>query len=325
MKGVLTMIAIVAATAVARGQAELVEVRKVWDRANHNAFTDLIRFRDAWFCTFREGSSHVSPDGALRVLTSADGRDWASAARLTSPSADLRDPKLSVAPDGRLLLVGVSVTREGGKASYRSMTWASDDGHHWGEGRKVGDPDVWLWRAAWHDGAAYGVGYSTTKDKFVRLYRGDAGHFEPIVSPLFDRGYPTEAALAFRPDGTGLCLHRRDGKGPEASAQLGRSSAPYTSWTWKDLGKPVGGPGLALLPDGRVVAGVRLYDGKVRTSLCWLDPEAGTLTEFLTLPSGGDTSYPGLVWHDDRLWVSYYSSHEGKTSIYLAKVKLPPK
>ena len=40
----------------------------------------------------------------------------------------------------------------------------------------------------------------------------------------------------------------------------------------------------------------------------------------LTLPSGGDTSYAGMVWHNDLLWVSYYSSHEGKTSIYLAKI-----
>ncbi|CAN5790124.1 hypothetical protein BH23PLA1_BH23PLA1_21550 [soil metagenome] len=55
-------------------------------------------------------------------------------------------------------------------------------------------------------------------------------------------------------------------------------------------------------------------------ALAWLDPEAGTLTEFLALPSGGDTSYPGLVWHDDQLWVCYYSSHEDRTSIYLAQV-----
>ena len=76
------------------------------------------------------------------------------------------------------------------------------------------------------------------------------------------------------------------------------------------------------LPDGRFVAAVRLYDGAARTSLAWLDPEAGTLAEFLKLPSGGDTSYPGLVWKDGILFVSYYSSHEGKTSIYLAKVKV---
>ncbi len=56
--------------------------------------------------------------------------------------------------------------------------------------------------------------------------------------------------------------------------------------------------------------------------LCWIERK-GLLTEFLKLPSGGDTSYPGLVWHDGLLWVSYYSSHEGKSSIYLAKVRLP--
>jgi hypothetical protein len=76
------------------------------------------------------------------------------------------------------------------------------------------------------------------------------------------------------------------------------------------------------LDDGRYVAAVRLYDPPVRTSLCWVDVEAGQLREFLALPSGGDTSYAGLVEHDGLLWVSYYASHEGKTQIYLAKVDL---
>jgi hypothetical protein len=76
------------------------------------------------------------------------------------------------------------------------------------------------------------------------------------------------------------------------------------------------------LTDGRFVAAVRLYDKVVRTAVCWLDPQAGKLNESLTLPSGGDTSYAGLVLHDGLLWVSYYSSHEGKASIYLARVKI---
>ncbi len=33
----------------------------------------------------------------------------------------------------------------------------------------------------------------------------------------------------------------------------------------------------------------------------WLDPETGQFTECLRLPSGGDTSYPGLVYHEGRL------------------------
>jgi hypothetical protein len=78
------------------------------------------------------------------------------------------------------------------------------------------------------------------------------------------------------------------------------------------------------LPDGRLIAAVRLYDGAVRTSLAWVDPNAGRLTECLKLPSGGDTGYAGLVWHDALLWVSYYSSHEGKTSVYLARVRIAP-
>jgi hypothetical protein len=65
-----------------------------------------------------------------------------------------------------------------------------------------------------------------------------------------------------------------------------------------------------------------LYDGGARTSICQIDPESAKLTELLKLPSGGDTSYAGLVMHDGSLWVSYYSSHEGKTNIYLAKVEL---
>ena len=47
-----------------------------------------------------------------------------------------------------------------------------------------------------------------------------------------------------------------------------------------------------------------------------------TYDPVLILPSGGDNSYPGLVWHDDLLWISYYSSHETNTSIYLAKVRI---
>ena len=31
---------------------------------------------------------------------------------------------------------------------------------------------------------------------------------------------------------------------------------------------------------------------------------------------------PGLVWHEGELWVSYYSSHEGSSRIYVARVRL---
>ena len=37
---------------------------------------------------------------------------------------------------------------------------------------------------------------------------------------------------------------------------------------------------------------------------------------------GSDISYPSVVWHNDLLCMSHHSTHEGETSIYLAKVKI---
>ncbi|MCA9100114.1 MAG: exo-alpha-sialidase [Planctomycetales bacterium] len=311
-------------TANAANAAEIVEVRKIWDEAPHNAFTDLVRFQDRWYCTFREGKAHVSPDGAARVLVSDDGETWESAARLTSPAGDVRDPKISLMPDGRLMIVTAVALEDDSAASHQSVVWHSADGVHWDGPHDVADPNFWLWRVTWHDGSGYGIGYATRRGaaRGIRLYKTDDGEqFETLVADLGVDGYPNETSIVFEPDGTALCLLRRDADAN--TGMLGSATAPYTDWTWRDLGVRIGGPQMVRPPDGRHVAAVRLYDGKVRTSLVWIDPQAATLEEIIALPSGGDTSYPGLVWHDGLLWASYYSSHEGKTAIYLAKVKLP--
>lgn len=303
--------------------AALVEHRKIWDQAPHNAFTDLIRFREHWFCVFREGQGHVSPDGALRVITSTDGRTWDSAALLTSPNSDLRDAKITVTPGGQLMLTGAEALHDKLRHTHQSLAWFSPDGRVWSDRHKIGDPNFWLWRVTWHGDRAYGVGYGCGQEKSVRLYSSPDGKtFDTVVERLFDVGYPNETSIVFVDDDA-YCLLRRDGQ--PGTGLLGVARPPYREWSWKDLKVKIGGPHMIRLPDGRFVAAVRLYDNPVRTSLCWLDPQAGKLTEFLKLPSGGDTSYAGLVWHDGLLWVSYYASHEGKTSIYLAKVRIAPR
>ncbi|MEO2035153.1 MAG: sialidase family protein [Planctomycetaceae bacterium] len=303
-------------------QAVLVDVKRIWDSAPHNAFTDLIRFEDRWYCVFREGKGHVSPDGALRVLTSTDGTLWESAALVTSEDSDLRDAKITVTPDGRLMLAGAEAIETPTGRHHQSLVWFSDDGQKWTAKHKVGDPDNWLWRITWHNGNAFGFGYGCgAGDRGLRLFSSSDGKtFETLIDRVNVEGtYPNETSIVFLPDDTAYCLLRQDGK--PNSGHLGKSHPPYTEWDWKSLGVRLGGPDMIQLPDGRFVAVVRLYDEPVRTSLCWLDPEHATLTEALKLPSGGDTSYAGLVWHDEMLWISYYSSHESKTSIYLARVR----
>jgi hypothetical protein len=167
------------------------------------------------------------------------------------------------------------------------------------------------------------MGYSVTPNRFLRMYLSmDGKRFQVLNPSAYQQDYPSEATILFLPGDDGLCLLRREG-GPNTGL-IGRSRPPYRGWTWQDAGARLGGQDLIRLDDGRIVAALRLYDGRVRTSLCWVNSEAPFLEEFIRLPSGGDTSYPGLVMHDGLLHVSYYSSHEGRSSIYLAKVKLPP-
>jgi hypothetical protein len=259
------------------------------------------------------------------VIQSTDGEQWDSLALIESPTYDLRDAKLTVTPQGQLMLNGAGMIADA-EVRYYSMCWFSpDDGKTWDKGRQIGDPGFWLWRTQWHRGLAYSMGYSTervrTKRK-LRLYRSNDGRkFETHVGQLSAPAGCGEDKILFLKDQSALCLLRHETG--DKMAQLGISKPPYTKWTWRDLNLRIGGPNMLQLPDGRILAATRLYKGGTRTSLSWLDPEHGTLTEVLKLPSGGDTSYAGMVWHDGLLWLSYYSSHEGKTSIYLAKVKVP--
>lgn len=86
-------------------QKHVVSVERIWGRAGHSAFTDLVRFRGDLYCAFREGSGHIpGRNGVIRVIRSEDGMNWESVALLQERHVDLRDPKLSVTPDGRLML-----------------------------------------------------------------------------------------------------------------------------------------------------------------------------------------------------------------------------
>jgi hypothetical protein len=307
--------------------AELVEVKMIWENAPHSAFTDLVRWKDQLMCAFREGRAHVSSDGRIRVLTSADGTEWKSAAVVSLNGYDLRDAGLSTAPDGRLMLIGGASPRKTDKdhAPTGSFVSFSDDGITWSKPQIVSEPGRWLWRVTWHDGKAYGVSYSAgSESRSSALVASDDGsQYRELAPKMLDDGWPTEAVVRFADDETLYCLQRRDGTAPANTAMLGASRVPYREWEWRDLGLYFGGPNFIQLPSGQWVAAGRIFTSQgPKTELAWLDVQEKSLKPFLELPSGGDNSYPGLVWHDGLLWVSYYSSHEGKAKIYLAKVKL---
>jgi len=321
-----------ASTALAAEEAspvELVSVTKIWDQGQHNAFTDIIRFHDKWFVSFREGEAHVyGEDGKIRIIASNDGEKWESAALMAEEGVDLRDPKLSVTPDGRLMvLAGGSVYKGKEFITRRPRVAFSEDGANWGSLIPVCEDGDWLWRVTWHKGKAYGFsrapipqeGAEATSEEWkFTLYTADDGiHYAPVCNPSVP-GKPNEATVRFMEDDTMIALVRREGG--NTFCWIGTAKPPYTGWSWHETGYRIGGPNFIILPDGSMWAGGRYHPGGAKTVLAKFGPQ--TYEPVLTLPSGGDNSYPGFVWHDGLLWMSYYSSHEGKTSIYLAKLRI---
>ena len=295
---------------------ELVSVEKIWDHAPHNAFTDLIRFRGRWCCVFREAVAHDAPGGIVRVLTSETGATWEPAATVVERGIDLRDPKLSVMADGRLMLVmGGCIYDEGGEYLTRTPRVSfSGDGLAWSAPRKALAEDHWLWRATWHEGRAYSLSKLGEGEEPRRgfLYSSADGIEWDWITEFKLPGV-SETTLRFLPDGEMVALVR--------PGYIGRSRPPYREWSFCETVDRIGGPNFIRLPDGSLWGSGRLFtaDGP-RTVLARMT--ASSYEPVFTLPSGGDTSYAGMVWHDDLLWMSYYSSHEGGTNVYLARVGL---
>lgn len=182
----------------------------------------------------------------------------------------------------------------------------------------------WLWCITWHKGWAWGCVQQVpnTGDRALQLVRSRDGiHFEHVAT--LDVPFPSETTLRFLADDTMIAMIRRGGKEPYG--WIGKANPPYNDWKFTRSNKAFGGPNFVQLPNGMWLAGSRGYGGKTATTaLWWLDIETAKLTELLELPSGGDTSYPGFVidQKNNRVLVSYYSSHEGKSAIYLATLRL---
>ena len=310
------------------------QVKKIWDSAPHNAFTDLIRFHNNFYCTFREASGHVpgvsGTNGKIRVLISNDGEKWESFALLEKEGYDLRDSKLSITSGKKLMvlmggslyhgndllgrLTHVSFLSESKKIFSQPMPVKIDI--------KIKSDFDWLWRVTWHKGTGYGVMYQK-KDKLASsafLVRTKNGADYSLVTEIKVDGIPNESSVLVKEDGEMVMVVRREGG--TMNGYLGHSMPPYTTWEWKDLGQRIGGPNIIPSVNNTYLIGTRVFRSEgMKTALIQAD-KSGFLKQIIELPSGGDNSYPGMITYNDSLWVSYYSSHEGKTQIYLAKIPM---
>lgn len=300
-------------------------VEKIWSQAPHNAFTDLIRFKGAFYCAFREAEGHISgADGKARILRSQDGKTWESIALLEVKDRDIRDPKLSITPQNRIMVLMDVEAHEGKKVISRkpliSLSDAGGDTFSTPEVSTV-DPSIaswsdWIWRLTWHKGTGYGILYQ--QEKIYLVSTKDGRHFQHVSQLVLD-GRPNESAIRFDDNGKMYVVIRR-----EAGDQMGvlaTAEAPYNEWSFSKMEHRIGGPDLLFLNQQTLVIGTRQYQPKV-SMVIYVAGLDGKVRKTIPLPSGGDNSYPGMLIWKGQLWASYYSSHEGKSSIYIAQIPL---
>ncbi len=85
---------------------EDIRVTRIYSDDNYNAFTSLLKFNGRFYCAFRSGEAHVyGRDGITTIISSKDGKKWKEIASLSVPGYDLRDPKLSITPNGNIMVI----------------------------------------------------------------------------------------------------------------------------------------------------------------------------------------------------------------------------
>lgn len=297
--------------------------KTIWSTDKYAAFTSLSYGDGFYYCAFREASAHrsVVTDsttwGRIIILRSLDKKEWNIFYILKERNADLRDPKLSFMPNGDLQLLYCLRRIEFDKLTTPitcAIIWSSDGVllkkqyvHITGySGRKQ-----WLWGINWHNDMAYGFMYGSD---FLLLSSNDGVNFKVLsnLKPFGEK--PSEATLVFRND-TAIAVARSKGDG----GLLGKSVFPYKEWNWKRLPIKLGGPSLAILPNGKLLLGSRNYQDEVgKTSLYIIDNDIPV--KEVTLPSTSDSSYSSFVIDGNRVYVSYYTCFKDSCNINFSEL-----
>lgn len=323
----------------AHAEATLEWMVKAYGDDQHNAFTDLIQWGGAYYLCFRHGAAHGSMDGEIRIMKSSDLKTWESCATLDTLGDD-RDPHFVADASALYCYFGTwdLVHKEGAtlpdRGCVRSYFARTENGKEWSKIQAVYEPSWWLWRVRYHEGNFYSAAYTAVRPKppvrETRLVRSKDGLYWELVSTITKEHLSGEADLEFLKDG-GIRLLTRTGEKP-GNAYWYRSNTAMTEWTESDAKVLVHAPVFGFWQDTCFVGGrAKAEDGYV-TKFWRVSGDA--LEEIITLPSKGDTSYPGLIVlppegnNGPALLVSWYSQHESGTnknqaSVYVGRVALP--
>lgn len=294
---------------------------KIWKSDKYCAFTDLAEYNNNYYCCFRESDGHMPSSiehyGKIRILSSLDGRNWVSVALIEDAEFDLRDPKLEVTSDGRLmLLVGCSSFDFQGNFDFRKTKVAFYSGSlsefsnlqelQLGVEKKFNH--LWLWRSIWYKGSAYGIGY-LPNNKPVLLKSTDGVNYKEVIQFELPMS-ANESGIVFRENDNMVVVIRDN----YSNGYIGESKAPYKEWSWKSL--PTGSHCPVMINvDNYIFLATRKTSNR-SIALEYVESVAKpSIIDVYYKSIPGDIGYPGLISTEKYIMMSYYANGD----IYLVQ------
>jgi len=239
---VLSLLLRVSATSAAETpKVDVTNVRRVFHNGEHNAFTDLVEFRDRYYLTFRScpDGHMVHPTASIIVLVSDDFESWTQVHRFSVKHRDTRDPHFLVFHDKLFIYTGTwysgattlprdeyDLNKHLGYAAW------SSDGNDWnGPVMLDGTYGHYIWKANNFGGKAFLCG--RRKINFEEGPKGEGHEVESLMlesddgliwksRAVFQPDRGDETAFQFDPDGSVIAI----GRSGSRPAQILRSEPP---------------------------------------------------------------------------------------------------
>jgi len=293
------------------------EVKCVWWDGYHNAFTDIAKYRDNFYITFRHATEHQRPGkGEIYVIKSKDTEHWELIQKFPA-LPDSRDPKFFLFQDKLgIVFFGSSDNPD----HSRVFISYSDDGKIFSQLKEIKLSKSWIWRIRNHKGILYATVYKITEPFGTFLFKSENGEDFELVSTIVDGDLANEADILFEDEVCYAFVRRENNETPVMAI----SRFPYTKWERYTMNIVVKGPHIFkfsekiycsgrvfLRNDGRFFSYVKNeQEKKAVTGVVEFDRKDLILRPVTILPSGGDNSYCGHVIDGDKIYISYYSQHE---------------
>ena len=312
------------------------EAWDVVDDDRHNAFTDMVAWKNAYYIAYRSARSHLSHESKIVICQSYHLKQWEKLAELSIEDEDVRDPKLIVHDDQLILYALKNRTRL--IKNYTTVFSVSKDGEEWSEWQEVTPRGLIFWRPKRFRQSWFAVAFPFTQDE-IQLLQSDDGKTWSVVSGIHDGLKHDEFEILFHSQDHVIGVARINGRtssdviGSTDSSIIATSRAPFQIWSIKqsDVTR-LDGPVLFEYKDQVYAAGrfepptwLRKFNLIPRKRLSLFRVSESGLVYLSDLPSGGDCGYADVEINHKTLHLSYYTNRIDRDYPWILGQLLPTK